>query len=175
MLKRFALCTALVMVAAGCEGGLNPTGPVNPDPDPGTTPPAEIVGTWVAKGADRASIMVELRGLDSAIITFESDGGFQALNYHEGAATPVTLTGTYTAGAGADGAIRSLTIQESDGTVARTHTGIYQRTGARLRTEVVQTTPAQLGVTAPTVAGGFGSSTILGDPTNEFIQGHDRR
>lgn len=166
MLKRIA---GIALIAAGlvaCGGDDEGTGP---DPDD------ELVGTWVSKGADVATgLAASPFFTDSIIATFNDDNTYTVLQYYGGQGTPITLTGSYQLGTGAVGTIRSIQANQTQGSV--TSNGIFQVTGTRLKYEIIQTSPALAGVNPPTVAGGFGSTTVGGVATGDYwVQEYSKR
>ena len=135
----------------------------------------ELVGTWVSAGADLAPGFAAFN-VDSIIATFDDDGTYTVLQYAGGSAQAVTLTGTYEIGTQAEGQIRAITANQATPT-SLTSQGIFQvaASGNTMEYEVIQTQPALQGVVAPTVAGGFGSTSIGGTATSVWIQNYDRR
>ncbi len=131
----------------------------------------ELVGTWVSKGADVAPGLAAV-GVDSILATFNEDQTYTVINYAGG--SQATLTGTWQAGTQPEGQIRSVVANQIQPS-ALTAQGIFQVTGSRMAYEVIQVEPALQGVTAPTVAGGFGSTTIAGQSTDAYVQHYQKR
>jgi hypothetical protein len=131
----------------------------------------ELVGTWISAGADVAPGLAAF-GIDSILATFNEDQTYTVVNWAAGSQS--TLTGTWVAGTQGDGQIRSITATQIQPS-ALTAEGIFQVSGSTMMYEVIQVEPALQGVTAPTVAGGFGSTTIAGAPSSLYIQHYDRR
>jgi len=136
----------------------------------------EIVGTWVSAGADVAPGLAGAPfNTDSIIATFNDDNTYVVDSYS--GTTVVNFTGTYQIGPQAEGQIRAITLNQSTPT-SLTSEGIFQvsGSGATMQYEVIQTSPALQGFTAPTVAGGFGSTAFNGTPLGAtWIQNYDRR
>ncbi len=136
----------------------------------------ELVGTWVSKGADVApGLAASPFFTDSIIATFNENGTYTVVQYYGGTAQPITLTGTYVAGTQPEGQVRSITANQATPT-AVTSEGIFQVSGNTMKYEVIQVEPALAGVNPPTVSGGFGSTTVGGNPTGPYwTQNYDRR
>lgn len=130
----------------------------------------ELVGTWVSKGADLAPGFAPF-GIDSIYATFNDDQTYLVLQYAGGSDQAVTLTGTYVIGAQPEGAIRAITLTQATPS-ALTAAGIFQVSGSSMQYEVIQVQP-DIGATAPTVSGGFGSTTVGGTTTDVWIQNYD--
>jgi hypothetical protein len=113
------------------------------------------------------------------VATFNANNSYTVVQT-DSSNTQTTFTGTYTATASAfkDTASASLTKdatiytivcnQSTPSTV--TSTGIYAINGTNMTYEIIQTTPAIAGVSAPTAVGGFGSTTIAGTKYSIYIQ-----
>lgn len=167
-MSRKILHATLVLVALGAVAcnSENSTGP-NASED-------EIVGTWVSAGSNVAPGLVAAPFLtDSIIATFNDNGSYLVTQWSGGAS--VQLTGTYTVGSEPEGQIRSIiAVQVSPSAV--TSQGIFQVTGSAMEYEIIQVAPALQGVNAPTVGGGFGSTTVNGVSTGTYwIQNYVRR
>ncbi len=80
----------------------------------------------------------------------------------DSAGTEATLRGTYTTSpggaTGANANIRNIVANQNSPT-AITAVGIYEVVGNTMRYEVAQTQPPLQGVTPPTAAAGFGSTS----------------
>lgn len=120
-----------------------------------------IVGSWLSEGANVAP------GLKSTLKTKKIVAVFNANATYTVTATDsnnvdVVYTGTFTATASSNTSIRTITLNQTTPTSV-TSSGIYQVTASGLLTyEVIQTTPAIPGFAAPTVTGGFGSTSYNG-------------
>ena len=115
----------------------------------------ELVGTWVSTGTDIApGLMITLK-TKNIVATFNENNSYTVVATDSSNAS-VTFTGTWST-TGSAGAIRAITLNQST-PAALTSQGIFQVVGTRLTYEVIQTTPAIAGFTAPTVAEGFGST-----------------
>jgi hypothetical protein len=143
------------------------------------TPVDPIVGTWLSEGSN---VPLGLQGAPinarKIVATFNANKSYTVVTTDVNGAT-TTVTGTYTNSAstntdalattGTQGAtIYNIVANQSSPSVVAT--GIYAITGTKLTYEVIQTTPAITGVTAPTPAGGFGSTTINGTKYAIYIQ-----
>lgn len=131
----------------------------------------ELVGTWVSKGADLAPGFAAF-SVDSIYATFNDDQTYEVEQYAAGGTQPVILTGTYVIGSQPEGEIRAITLTQATPN-SLTAEGIFQVSGNTMRYEVIQTQP-DIGATAPTVSGGFGSTVIQGANTDVWIQNYDR-
>lgn len=168
----------LLVLAAGtffltsCKSDDTSTGPeATVDP---------IVGVWVSSGANLApGLYAAPLNVRSITATFRADKTYSVVQTDVNNVT-TTLTGTYTNSAttytdaltttGTTGkAIYNIVASQSS-PAAVTATGIYAINGSAMTYEVIQTTPAINGVSAPTAAGGFGSTTIAGTKYNIYIQ-----
>ena len=170
-MSRKAILAAVVVMGFGvaaCDE--ESTGPDN-DQD-------EIVGTWVSAGADVApGLAASPFFTDSIIATFNENETYTVLQYYNGNAQPITLTGTYEVGTQPEGQIRAITANQTTPS-AVTSEGIFQVSGSgnTMQYEVIQVEPALQGVNAPTVEGGFGSTTVNGVETDGYwTQSYDRR
>jgi hypothetical protein len=158
MTRKIMAAALVALMAAACGSDDDTVGPAPQDP---------IVGTWVSAGTNvAAGLRAAPFNVDSIRATFNANNSYTVQQYSGGQSTPVVLTGSYQAGAGAAGTIRSIVANQTEGSV--TSTGIFQVTGTTMRYEIIQTTPALQGVNPPTVAGGFGSTTIGGQATGQY-------
>jgi hypothetical protein len=153
-IRTLSLALALVATASfvACDSDDGGTGPAEND---------ELVGTWLSTGTDVAP------GLMATLKTKSITAVFSANNTYNVVATDssnaaVTFTGTWAA-TGTEGAVRAITLNQATPT-SLTSQGIFQIVGTRLTYEVIQTQPAIAGFAAPTVAGGFGSTSYNGVP-----------
>ncbi len=124
----------------------------------------ELVGTWLSTGAN---IPLGLRmapiKAKNILATFNANGTYTVVSTDSSNAN-TTLTGTWSAGAiSTAGLLRGITVNQASPSTL-TSQGIFQVTGSTMKYEVIQTSPAIQGVTAPTVGGGFGSSAYNGVP-----------
>lgn len=137
-----------------------------------------IVGTWVSSGTN---VPYGLTALNVASITatFKADKTYTVVQTDKSNVS-TTLTGTYTFTASTskdasttygtkDATIYNIVANQSSPS-AVTATGICAISGTAMTYEVIQTTPAISGVTAPTAAGGFGSTTIGGTKYAIYVQ-----
>ncbi len=152
---------AASFIACGTEDLIDPI--VDEDP---------IVGVWFSGGDDVApGLRVEPFNVDSIVAVFRENMTYEVLQYSPGL---ITLTGTYVVGEGEEGQIRPITANQTS-PVAVVAEGIFRITNDVMDYEVIQTEPALAGVNPPTVSGGFGSTTIAGQPTDLFVQRYVRR
>src|SRR5664280_135172 len=144
--------------------------------DSTTTPPTvttdPIVTTWVSSGANVPyGLRVAPFKVVQIVATFNANKSYTVVQT-DSSNTQTTFTGTYTATASAftDTASASLTkgatiyniVANQSSPSPVTSTGIYAISGTNMTYEIIQTAPAITGVSAPTAAGGFGSTTIAG-------------
>ncbi|MEJ2678082.1 MAG: hypothetical protein P8174_03280 [Gemmatimonadota bacterium] len=164
-MKKRAFLGVLVLAVLGLAacGSKDSTGPANQVD--------ELVGTWFSGGSNVAPGLAAV-GVDSILATFNEDQTYTVINYAGG--SQATLTGTWQAGTQAEGQIRSITVDQIQPS-ALTAEGIFQVTGTAMTYEVIQVEPALQGVTAPTVSGGFGSTTIGGVANSNYIQHYVKR
>lgn len=128
----------------------------NPASDP-------IVGTWTSEGTNVAPGLRATLKTKKIVATFNANKTYTVVATDSSNAS-VTYTGTFTATANSSTTIRTIVLQQATPT-AVTSTGIYQVSGIGLLTyEVIQTTPAITGFTAPTYDLGFGSTKYSGVP-----------
>ncbi|MEJ2503269.1 MAG: hypothetical protein P8177_08130 [Gemmatimonadota bacterium] len=162
-MKKHAILAALVLAVFGLAACDEESTGVEDDTE-------ELVGTWVSKGADLAPGFAPF-AIDSIIATFNEDQTYEVLQYAGGSDQEVTLTGTYVIGPQEEGEIRAITLTQATPS-ALTAAGIFQVSGSSMQYEVIQVQP-DIGATAPTVSGGFGSTTVGGSTTSVWIQGYD--
>lgn len=145
-----------------------------------TTEP--IVGTWLCTGAN---VPYGLRVAPFKVVkitaTFNANKSYTVVQV-DSSNTSTTFTGTYSATASSykdtvsASATKGATIydivanQSSPSTV--TSTGIFAISGSNMKYEIIQTTPALSGVSAPTAAGGFGSTMIGATKYAIYVQGY---
>jgi hypothetical protein len=162
----------LAFVVTSCKKSDNSTNP--------TTPSDPIVGTWLSQGA---SIPYGLRVAPFKVVkivaTFNDNKSYNVVQT-DSSNVQTTFTGTYSTttstytdtatGSTTKGAtiINIVANQASPSSV--TSTGIYAISGSNMTYEIIQTTPAITGVSAPTAAGGFGSTTIAGNKYAIYVQ-----
>jgi hypothetical protein len=147
---------------------------------PTTTPTDPIVTTWVSQGTN---IPIGLRVAPFKVVkivaTFNANNSYTVVQT-DSSNTQTTLTGTYspTASTYKDTATGSLTngaiiyniVANQSSPTPVISTGIYAISGTNMTYEIIQTAPALAGVSAPTAAGGFGSTTIAGNKYSIYIQ-----
>lgn len=151
-MRRYIACALIALSVVGCGGD-----------DEGTGPAAqhELVGTWLSTGTNVApGLKTPAFRVKQIVATFNANNTYTVVSTDSSNAN-ITYTGTWSAPTGTNGAIRAITLNQSTPT-ALTSTGIFQVTGTTMKYEVIQTTPAIQGFTAPTVTGGFGSTAYNG-------------
>ncbi len=130
-----------------------------------------IVGRWVSEGMNVAPLLYgqpfHVRKIEA---TFKEDGSYLVVQT-DSSGTSLTLTGTYVADEGGAAApndmIRTITVNQAAPTSV-TAEGIYEvtvgTTEIMMQYEIAQTAPPLTGVTKPTPAAGFGSTSggVLG-------------
>ena len=116
-----------------------------------------LVGNWLSEGTNIAPLLAGAP-FNTVRITaeFRADNTYTVVTTDANDAE-VTLTGTWSTGDGS-GTIRTVTVNQSSPTTL-TSEGIYQNVDGLLTYEVAQTNPPLTGVTAPTAAAGFGSTS----------------
>jgi hypothetical protein len=152
-MKQFAAILVLAaLVIGGCKKDDSTTTP-SPTNDP-------VVGTWVSSGTNVAPGLRSALKVKSVTVVFNADSTVTTQSTDSSNVVTSYTGGTYHLGAAADTTIRSIVIAYT--TPAITQSGIVKVVGSTLQLEVVQTTPQLTGVTAATVAGGFGSTKYNG-------------
>jgi hypothetical protein len=120
-----------------------------------------IVGTWYSEGVDVAPGLIATLKTTKIVATFSSNNTYNVVATDSSGAA-VTYSGTYATTTNSGTTIRSIVLNQSVPTSV-TSTGIYQVNASGFLTyEVIQTTPAITGFTAPTATGGFGSTAYNG-------------
>ena len=153
MLRKFAVVTMLALSVVACDS--------NDDDGTGPGTQHELVGTWVSTGTNIApGLRAAPFRTKNLTATFNSNNTYTVVST-DSANVNTTFTGTWSAPAGTNGTVRAITLNQSTPTQL-TSTGIFQVNGSNLTYEVIQTTPAIQGFLAPTVAGGFGSTSYNG-------------
>lgn len=116
-----------------------------------------IVGTWVSEGSNISPLLAAAPFNTVRIdASFNSDGTYTVVTT-DNSDSQVTLSGTWETAEGS-GDIREITVNQSSPT-SLVSEGIYRFDGSVLRYEIAQTNPPLTGVTPPTAAGGFGSTS----------------
>jgi len=148
------LFTSLTYLYVGCDSKTDDT----------VTPPAEqdkIVNTWYSEGAGVAPGLVATLKTVKITATFNSNNTYTVIA-KDSSGAEVTYSGTYSVSENTGTTIRSITLNQTTPTSV-TSQGIYEvDSKGAMRYEVVQTTPAITGITAPVPAEGFGSTKYLG-------------
>lgn len=152
------------------------------DDDDATAPEAvdPIVGTWVSEGANVAvGLGAAPFNVAKIVATFNANKSYTVVQTDKSNVT-TTLTGTYTSTAttstdgsavyGTQGAKIYTIVANQSSPASVTATGIYAISGTKMTYEVIQTTPPLTGVSAPTAADGFGSTTIAGTKYAIYVQ-----
>jgi hypothetical protein len=148
---------ALMLIATGCKS--SSTG----DDDKVDL----LVGKWVSTGTNVAPGLAgppfNTARIDAEFFANKTYNVVQLDNNN----AAVTFRGTWEAGEANPAGIRPVTLTQTE-PVAVVAQGIFQIQGTNMTYEVIQVQPALEGVGAPTVQGGFGSTSILGNPTGGF-------
>jgi hypothetical protein len=145
------------------------------------TPTAKdpIVGVWISEGLN---VPIGLRSAPFKVkkitATFNENKSYTVVQI-DSANVTTTFTGTitYTASTSKDTVSSSTTKDATIYTIVAnqatpsvvTSTGIYAISGSNMTYEIIQTTPA-LGVTPPTPAAGFGSTSVGSTKYPIYIQ-----
>lgn len=131
------------------------------DDDDDNNDPAKIglVGEWYSAGTDIAPLLAYLQ-IDSIYAKFNSDNTYLVESFVDGAKT--TMTGTFVQTKQTTGTIWAITLNQSTPNTL-TSVGIFEvnttTSPFSMQYEVAQTEPVITGVTPPTVAAGFGSTS----------------
>lgn len=119
-----------------------------------------IVGVWVSEGATNVAAGLQLISKTARIdAEFMANGSYNVVSI-DSSGSEVTFTGTYTLGEQTASGIRTISLNQTT-PASVTSEGIFQIEGTTMTYEVIQTEPA-IDATAPTVTGGFGSTTVGG-------------
>ena len=166
------LVVAGSMVLISCKKDDSTTEPVAPvDP---------IVGTWLSEGANvPAGLSGAPFNVSKIVATFNANKSYTVVQTDKSNVT-TTFTGTYTntaststdasATTGTQGATIYNIVANQSTPSPVISTGIYAISTTKMTYEIIQTTPAITGVTAPTAAGGFGSMTYVGVKLSIYVQ-----
>lgn len=165
------LVIAVTMVFTSCKSDDTTTEPVAVDP---------IVGSWISEGANvPVGLSAAPFNVSKIVATFNANKSYTVVQTDKSNVT-TTFTGTYT-----NTASTSTDASTTTGTQSATiynivanqatpssviSTGIYAISTTKMTYEIIQTTPAIAGVTAPTAAGGFGSMTYGGVKLAIYVQ-----
>ncbi len=125
--------------------------------NPATEP---LVGTWLSEGANVAPGLKSVSKTKRIDATFNANGTYKVIST-DSSNVQVTFEGTYTSRVVDNTSIREITLNQTV-PAALTSTGIYRVNTSGMWYEVIQTTPAIQGFTAPTAAEGFGSTKYNG-------------
>lgn len=151
MKNLFLLLVGITLFAVACKESEEVTPTYNPSTD-------GLVGEWYSSKTNIAPLLVNFK-VDSLYAKFNSNNTYHVESFAAGAKT--TLEGTYVQKKSDVGSIWTITLNQSTPT-ALTSEGIFEITKEAsgkylMKYEVAQTSPS-IGATAPTVAGGFGST-----------------
>ncbi|GMU87240.1 MAG: hypothetical protein AMXMBFR48_24810 [Ignavibacteriales bacterium] len=126
--------------------------------NPPVTPPAEpVVGVWISESIDVAPGLMATLKTRKIVATFNSNNTYEVVATDSTNAS-VTYSGTYSTTAATGTTIRNIVLNQTVPTSV-TSTGIYEvNSKGHMKYEVVQTTPAIPGFTAPVASEGFGST-----------------
>lgn len=119
-----------------------------------------IVGKWYSAGENVAVLLSFYFKIDSIYAEFKPDMSYLVESYAEGVKSE--MRGVFTQTKSSTANIWTITVNQSVPT-ALTSEGIfeiyYDQSPNKMKYEVAQTEPQQPGVTPPTPAGGFGSTS----------------
>jgi hypothetical protein len=129
-----------------------------------STPKEELlIGSWLSDGANVAPGLKATLKTKKIVATFNANMTYTVVAT-DSSNVDVTYQGTYSTTANTNTSIRNITLNQTVPSSV-TSTGIYRVTASGvLSYEVVQTTPAISGFTAPTASGGFGSTAYNSYP-----------
>lgn len=151
MKKLFFILISVALIVSACKKS-EEVEVYNPSTD-------GVVGTWISEGSNVSVLLQTYFAIDSITATFESNNTYLVESYSAGAKT--TYAGTYVQTKPSSGTIWTIVLNQSTPT-AVTSEGIFEITGTSpnftMKYEVAQTEP-NIGATAPTVEGGFGSTS----------------
>lgn len=144
-----------------------------------TTTTDPIVGVWVSDGANVAYGLRAAFKAKKVVATFNENKTYTVVQT-DSVNVNTTFTGTYTntestyldtlSTSFTKGA-KLYTIVATQATpYAATATGIYVISSSNMSYEVIQTAPPVANFSAPTVAGGLGSTTYIGVKNPYYIQ-----
>jgi hypothetical protein len=114
-----------------------------------------VHGEWLSSGTDIAPILINFASKIEA--TFNADGTYSVLQTDPNGGQ-ITLSGVYVQTESSVDGIWEITLNQSAPSQL-TAKGIFGIDGDNLTYEVAQIDPAITGVTAPTAAAGFGSTS----------------
>lgn len=118
-----------------------------------------IIGKWQSSGVNMAPLLVAA-GIDSIYAEFKGDNTYVVESFTpDGSKT--TLVGTFTQQRAGVGNIWNITVNQSSPT-SLVSVGIFEvspLSPISMKYEIAQTEPAIAGVTPPTAAAGFGSTS----------------
>jgi hypothetical protein len=156
------LLAATMLFVIGCKDD-DDTTPITP------TPTDPIVGTWVSEGLNVPfGLRVAPFKVVRIVATFNANKSYTVVQT-DSANVQTTFTGTisYTETTHKDTATGSTTLNATIFNIVAnqaapsvvTSTGIYAISGSNMTYEIIQTSP-NLGVSPPTAAQGFGSTSV---------------
>jgi hypothetical protein len=159
------MCGALILGCSDDEES-TPTAPTAFD---------VIVGSWKAEGLGYVApgLYAAPFRVRKIVATFNNDKTYTVVST-DSAGASITYTGSFTTADGT-GSIRNIVLNQATPTTV-TSTGIYQVVTDSLTYEVIQTSPAIPGFTAPTTAAGFGSTAYNNFPLGQtWIQRYKKQ
>lgn len=124
-----------------------------------------IVGDWLSEGENVAPGLRDLASTARITATFNEDNSYVVVSV-DNSGSEVTFTGTYETGEENASGVRSISLEQAQ-PVSVVSEGIFEIDGNTMTYEVIQTDP-DIGATAPTVGGGFGSTVIGGQETGAY-------
>lgn len=133
-----------------------------------------IVGDWVSEGEGNVALGLRIIANTARITAaFEENNSYNVVSI-DSTGAEVNFTGTYEAGEETPSGIRTIRLEQAQ-PVSVVSEGIFEIDGNTMTYEVIQTDP-DIGATAPTVEGGFGSTVVNGETTGIFwIQIFDKQ
>lgn len=117
-----------------------------------------IIGRWYSSRTNVAPILINL-GIDSIYAEFRANNTYIVESFAQGAKT--TMTGTYTQTKTTTNDIWNIVVNQSQPSTLKSQ-GIFKVFAGNpvtMKYEIAQTEPQIPGVTPPTAAGGFGSTS----------------
>lgn len=150
------------LLFTSCKDEDNSTTPTQTAQDP-------IVGTWISDNVDVAFGLKYVSKTKKIVATFKADQTYSVVAV-DSSGSSVTYTGTYKSTDSKNGTIKNIVLNQSLPTNAVAN-GIFQIDNRKnLWYEVIQTTPALTGYTAPVADSGFGSTKYNGANQAYWVQ-----
>lgn len=148
----FFLAAIALLATTGCNNDDDDNGPDT----------SSIVGTWLSTGANVAPLLsAPPLNIRTITATFQSNNTY-VVRSTDASGGNIEFRGTYTTTRSSSGNISTIRLEQQQ-PAALVSEGIFEITvvgnTTTMRYEVAQTTPSIPGVTAPTPAAGFGSTS----------------